>query len=406
MPERLRAAIITVGTELTIGLRVDTNSASIASACAQAGYRVTEAVSVADETDAVAQAIARLADDNDLVIVTGGLGPTHDDVTREAASQALGRPLRRDPALAERLRVAAEHHTNKRAREQVLRQADVLEGARVIEPGTGTAPGQVIDTGSCTVVLLPGPPAEMQPMLTQVLGSAQHIQEPVVLRCARIAESDAQMRVQEAIAAYPGVDLTLLGSPALVDAILIDAGGGRDTLIQAAQAAALALGEACYSMDGASLSEAVVRLARATLSTIATAESCTGGMVASAITDVPGASDVFLGGVVAYSNDLKQSLLGVPEEILHEHGAVSRETAEAMAIGACRLGARLAVATTGIAGPGGGKPDKPVGLVWVAVSTPGTVEAHHLTLTGDRQGVRQRATIHALDLLRLALERM
>jgi nicotinamide-nucleotide amidase len=129
-------------------------------------------------------------------------------------------------------------------------------------------------------------------------------------------------------------------------------------------------------------------------------------MVASAITDVPGASDVFVGGVVAYSNALKQSLLGVPDETLRTHGAVSRETAEAMASGACGLGARVAVATTGIAGPGGGTPEKPVGLVWVAVATPEGVQAHQLMLTGDRQGVRQRATVHALDHLRLALERM
>ncbi|MBC7266322.1 MAG: nicotinamide-nucleotide amidohydrolase family protein [Coriobacteriia bacterium] len=406
MADRPLAAVLTVGTEITTGLRLDTNTAQIAAACAAAGYRVTETVSVPDDRDRIAGAIARLARENSLLVVTGGLGPTHDDVTREAAAQALGRPLRRDPALVERLQAVADRHGDERAREQVLRQADVVEGARVIEPESGTAPGQVVEAGSSLVVLLPGPPSEMRPMLEQVLGSRRTAPEPIVLRCARIAESDAQLRVQGVLAAFPKIELTLLASPALVDVVLMDAGAGRDALVEAAQAAALALGEACYSMDGASLPEAVVRLARATLCTLATAESCTGGMVASAITDVPGASDVFVGGAVAYSNALKRSLLGVPEEVLAEHGAVSPETAQAMASGALRLGARVAVATTGIAGPGGGTPDKPVGLVWTAVATPERVEAHRLQLHGDRQGVRQRATVHALDFVRLTLERM
>lgn len=405
MPERRAAAILTVGTELVTGLRVDTNTARIAAECVASGCRVTEAVAVADDVDAIARSIARLTNENEIVIVTGGLGPTHDDLTREAASRALGLPLRPDPAIAERLEAVAARHEEGAAREQVLRQALVLEGARILEPTTGTAPGQVVRSGGCTLVLLPGPPVEMLPMLREVLGTVRGAAEPVVLKCARIAESDAQVRAQSALAAHPGVDLVVLASPALVDVVLMDAGAERDGLVSAAHAVALALGEACYSMDGASLPEAVVRLARMMFRSLATAESCTGGMVASAITDVPGASDVFVGGVVAYSNTLKTALLAVPETTLASHGAVSRETAEAMAVGATRLGADFGVATTGIAGPSGGTPEKPVGLVWVAIAGPDGVEAHELRLHGDRAGVRQRATIHALDLLRLRLER-
>lgn len=405
MPERRVAAILTVGTELVTGLRVDTNTARIAAECVAAGFRVSEAVTVADDAGVIAASITRLVRANDLVVVTGGLGPTHDDLTREAASLALDLPLRPDPEIVERLQAVADRHRDGAAREQVLRQALVLEGARVLRPTTGTAPGQVVSTDACTLVLLPGPPSEMLPMLHEVLGERREIADPVVLKCARITESDAQLRAQSALAAHPGVDLTVLASPALVDIVLMDAGAGREGLVSAAHAAALALGEACYSMDGASLAEAVVRLARATFRTVATAESCTGGMVAAAITDVPGASDVFAGGVVAYSNALKTALLGVPEATLSAHGAVSRETAEAMARGAQALGADAVVVTTGIAGPGGGTPEKPVGLVWVAVAVGETTEAYEFRLHGDRDGVRRRATVHALDLLRLALER-
>lgn len=405
MPERRAAAILTVGTELVTGLRVDTNTARIAAECVAAGFRVSEAVTVPDDAGVIAASIGRLVRANDLVVVTGGLGPTHDDVTREAASLALEVPLRPDPDAVQRLQAVADRHAETAAREQVLRQALVLEGARVLRPTTGTAPGQVLRTDGCTLVLLPGPPSEMLPMLHEVLGERREVAEPVVLKCARIAESDAQLRAQSALAAHPGVELTVLASPALVDVVLMDAGAGRDGLVSAAHAVALALGEACYSMDGASLPEAVVRIARATFRTIATAESCTGGMVASAITDVPGASDVFAGGVVAYSNALKTALLAVPETTLASHGAVSRETAEAMAAGARELGADFGVATTGIAGPSGGTRDKPVGLVWVAIAGPSGGEAFELRLHGDRTGVRQRATVHALDLLRLRLER-
>ncbi|MCX8006767.1 MAG: nicotinamide-nucleotide amidohydrolase family protein [Coriobacteriia bacterium] len=405
MPERKPAAVLTVGSELTTGLRVDTNTARIAAKCTAAGYRVTEAVTVADDRDAIAAAIARLARGNELVVVTGGLGPTHDDLTREAASSALGRPLVRDDRLAEQLEAVARRHDDPVARAQVLRQAEILDGARVIPPVTGTAPGQVIDTPSGLVALLPGPPSEMLPMLEQVLEGARSVAEPVVLRCARILESDAQVRAQRALEGRADVELSVLASPGLVDVVLMDVGCGREGLAEAAQAVAHAVGEACYSMDGASLPEAVVRLARAAFVRIAVAESCTGGMIASAITDVPGASEVFVGGVVAYSNSLKTALLGVEEDLLRSHGAVSREVAEAMAHGALSLGADFAVSTTGIAGPSGGTAAKPVGLVWVAVAAPDATNAYELHLRGDRQQVRQRAVVNALDLLRLSLER-
>ncbi|MEN6431254.1 MAG: nicotinamide-nucleotide amidohydrolase family protein, partial [Coriobacteriales bacterium] len=290
------------------------------------------------------------------------------------------------------------------ARAQMLRQAELVSGARPIAPSVGTAPGQVIATGTSTLVLLPGPPAEMRPMVREFLGSGHHAAHVRTLRCLGITETDAQLAAQAVLGNSPGIGLTVLATPALVDVVLFDEGADDPALDEAATRIAAALGTACYSTDGSTLAETVLAHARSTGDRLATAESCTGGMVASALTDVPGASDVFAGGVVAYSNDVKTSLLGVPPSTLAAHGAVSEETALAMATGALGLGATCAVATTGVAGPTGGSPDKPVGLVWIATASrhsQGT--AREYRFPGDRAGVRARATAHALDALRRAL---
>lgn len=398
------AAVVTVGTELTAGLRRDTNGSEVARALGDAGYLVVSLTSLPDDIAAVETTLSALTALHALVVVTGGLGPTHDDITREAASQALGRALLRDESIAERLAAVARRHKEPRARAQMARQANVLAGATVLPAVAGTAPGQVISTPAGVLVLLPGPPNEMRPLLTAALeGKALGI-PPVRLRCIGITESDAQHRVEPAIDRF-GVDLTLLATPDDVEVVLFARNGEAADLEPATGAAKQALGVSCYSDDGRSLAEVVLALARSAGATVACAESCTGGLVAAALTGVPGSSDVFAGGVVAYSNDVKAEALHVPRDLLAAHGAVSSETAIAMAEGVLGLGgATLAVSTTGIAGPGGGTADKPVGLVWFGVArSDGRTSAIERRFGGDRDMVRRRAAATALDMLRHAL---
>lgn len=396
------ATIVTVGSELVEGLRVDTNTAEIARSLAPRGFRVIEAVSVPDSIDAVAETIARCAARSDLVITTGGLGPTHDDVTREAAATALGLPLVRDDRLVELLQPFVARHVEPDATEQLLRQADVLEGARVIDPTTGTAPGLVITTGSSIVALLPGPPTEMRPMLDELLQRYPMTRAGVVeLGVVGLSESDAQVRALAALRRRDDVGLTVLASPGDVRILLFDRGAGPDGLARAQETVAAALGAHCYTSTGESLAEATVRLLSRSGCSIAVAESCTGGMVAAALTDVAGSSAVFLGGVVAYANEAKVSLLDVPSGLLAQHGAVSEECARAMAEGVrARFCADVAVSTTGIAGPSGGTADKPVGTVWFGVADADGSSALMRTFPGSRSAVRARATATALDVVR------
>lgn len=399
------AAVLTVGTELTSGLRPDTNVTEIACALTETGHDVRVTTSVPDDIDTAEAELRRLIGLCELVIVTGGLGPTHDDITREAAARALGIDLIRDATSEARLEAVVAVHADARARGQVLRQADLLRGARVLEPSTGTAPGQIIDHEGGTLVLLPGPPAEMRPMLAEVLAGESHISRSLHLKCAGLTESDAQLKAQDALGKTPSVSLTVLGSPAEVEVVLRETGGDTAALASAGDAVAGALGDACYSRAGESLAEVVVRQAVSAGITLATAESCTGGMIAAAITGVPGASAVFLGSVVAYADEVKQDTLGVPVGVLADHGAVSAAVAVAMAEGISKsYGADFGLAVTGVAGPDGGTDSKPVGTVFIAIAglgVPTRAVMHHLS--GDRAGIRQRACVRSLDLVRRTL---
>ncbi len=404
MPARPHAAIVTVGTELITGERLDTNGAEIASALLTAGYEVVEMLSVADDAERLAAHLKRLTAECAVVIVTGGLGPTHDDITREAASRALERPLVRDPGVEKTLTSIVARHRETAAAPQVLNQADVLEGATIIMPTTGTAPGQVARTTGGSLLLLPGPPSEMRPMLAGFLGRATRTTPPVRLRSTGIAESDAQIAAQRVLGDATGVGLTVLAAPADVEVVLFDEGAGPDELSRLGALVRTALGEVCYSDDGSTLAQTVLALARSRSVRIAVAESCTGGKLSAALTDFAGSSDVFEGGVIAYSNELKMSALDVSPGLLAQFGAVSEQTALEMAAGvALRTGADFTVATTGIAGPGGATVEKPVGLVWFGVHTPLDDTAVSRQFPGDRNDVRIRATMFGLDLLRRAL---
>jgi competence/damage-inducible protein CinA-like protein len=396
------AAIVTVGTELTEGLRLDTNSREIAAALSGRGYDVLETVSVGDDEYYLAETLSRLGSNLDLVIVTGGLGPTHDDVTRTAAARALGLALTRDAQIEAKLQSVMLRHNNADARAQVLTQADVLEGAEVIPATTGTAPGQIVPTPGGLLALLPGPPKEMRGMLPRVLerggGSRAAVRE---LGVVGLPESDAQVVAQRVLGGTPGIQLTVLARLGDVRVLLLDRGGSDAALDEALDSICHDLGDACYARDGSTLAEVVVRSAESRGVTLATAESCTGGMVAAALTDVPGASEVFLGGVVSYGNAAKSELLGVPPAIIERHGAVSAETVTLMGIGAQeRFGADIVVAVSGVAGPGGGTAEKPVGTVWFDAHGPYGAWDVLRTYTGDRETIRTRSTVFALDLMR------
>lgn len=401
------AAVVTIGTELVEGLRIDTNTSDVSRALAPFGYRVSEAVSVGDDVASVSATLVRLAAVHPLVVVTGGLGPTHDDVTREALAAAFGRRLVQDAGMASFLSEFARNVAHTRDRTDFFEQALVVEGAEVLYPVTGTAPGQVIAGPVGDIVALPGPPREMKPLLDLYLGrysdARAHTRD---LGVTGLSESEVCDLVVPVLAGRTDIGFTVLARPGDVHVVLTDLGAGEPALDEVARAAAVALGERCYASDGRSLPRVVVDLARALRLTVGAVESCTGGLVASALTSVPGSSQAFLGGMVTYSNDLKVTLADVCVDTLAEHGAVSHETAFEMAEGGRRtLGVDVAVSVTGIAGPEGGSDDKPVGTVWFGLSVDGDTVTHLRRFPGSREVVRERSVAFALDLVRLELSR-
>ena len=405
MQSRGTAVIVTVGSELTEGLRVDTNTAHIARELSRRGFTVTETLSVGDNVQLLADVLRRLASIHPLVVTTGGLGPTHDDVTRDAASAALGVRLAADAGLVERLRDVRLAQADPAAAEAVMSQALVLEGAEILQATSGTAPGQIATSPAGLLVLLPGPPAEMHPMLTAAVSRFEATRAtPAELGVTGMSESDVQYAAQRALADFDGITLTVLAKPGDVHVLLIDDGAGESTIARAADRVAAEIGEACYATDGSPLAAALLGECRKRGLTLACAESCTGGLISAAITDVEGASDVFLGGMVSYADEVKIHALGVSAELLERHGAVSEPVARAMAEGVRKMtGADLALAVTGIAGPSGETADKPVGLVWFALaSESGTPTAQRTFARPTRHSVRARATSTALDLLRRA----
>ena len=403
---RPRSAVVVVGTELVTGHRADTNGEEISRVLAAAGFRMQAREALADDVALLAERLRALCGQYELVVVTGGLGPTHDDVTRDAAALALGVDLVRDASLETRLAAVAEAHREPSAPAQVLRQAYILFGAEVFEPTTGTAPGQLLRTERGHLLLLPGPPHELRPMLAAALERLPRtkVAEARVIGCVDVRETDVQLAAERVLAPYSGVGLTVLARLSLVDAVLFDDGAGELTLKNASTDVAAALANAVYATDGSSLAETVIGHARDRGVTLACAESCTGGMIASSLTAAPGASTAFVGSAVTYADAVKTRVLGVRPETLASHGAVSAAAVSEMACGARALmEADVALAVSGVAGPSGGSPRKPIGTVWFALATVEGVTATHRVFSGDRHAVRERATVIGLNLLRREL---
>ena len=413
----MRAAIVAVGSELLTPFRVDTNSLAITERLNTVGIDVQFKAVVGDDVNEVARVVDLAARSVDLVVCTGGLGPTADDVTRDAVARVLQLPLDLDQAIVDRIRERFARRGLQMA-EINARQAMVPRGATVVENANGTAPGLWLESASAAIVLLPGPPREMIPMLDALIrdrlapksdGSGLFRR---VLRIAGRTESEVDARAQPIYSRWRDdpvpISTTILAVTGQIELHLTAAAPDRATADAALDGAVgelqEAIGVAVYSIDGRPLEAVVGGLLRAAGWTIATAESCSGGLLASRLTDVPGSSDYMERGVVCYSNRAKVELLGVAEALISEHGAVSESVARAMAEGIRdRARANVGIGITGIAGPGGATPEKPVGTVVIAVVTDQGSRVRTFQFIGGRDLVKYQSAQAALNMLRLML---
>jgi nicotinamide-nucleotide amidase len=415
----MKACILAIGSEMLTPFRVDTNSLFITERLNTIGYDVRLKAVVADDIGELARVINGALAWADLVVITGGLGPTEDDVTRDAVARVLGLTLDVDEAIVERLRERFARR-GMTMPEINRRQAMVPRGAVVLPNANGTAPGLWIEKGSVAIVLLPGPPREMKPMLEAVIAERLASKSQGaglfrrVLKITGRAESDVDAQASPVYTrwvtqAFP-ISTTILAVLGQIELHLTAQSANKadaDAVLEAAvQELQTVLGPSVYSVDGRSLEQVVGDLLREHRFTIATAESCTGGLLASRLTDVPGSSDYVDRGVVCYSNQSKTDLAGVPEALIAEHGAVSEPVARAMAEGIrSRAGTNVGVGITGIAGPGGGTPEKPVGTVAIAVVADDEVRVRTFQFVGGRDMVKFQAAQSALNMTRLMVLR-
>jgi nicotinamide-nucleotide amidase len=411
--------VVTIGTEILLGQLVDTNSALVARALADHGVDVYLKHSVGDNAERLEALLRRALERADGVITTGGLGPTVDDLTKEAVAAAVGTSLElHEPSVrAIEARLAAFGRTTPISPNN-RRQAILPAGAVVMENPHGTAPGFIaLRADGKFVACMPGVPREMKPMLSERLVpwlvARYGLREAIYTRTLHtvgISESDVDTRIESLFRTLENPKIAVLAHEFKVDVKIMAKARDRATaeaLIGPVEAEVRErIGQGIFGTDDETLESAIVARLAARGATIATAESITGGGLADALVRVAGASAVFRGAVVAYDNALKTELLGVPDALLREHGAVSEEVARAMALGAReRLGTNIALATTGIAGPTGATADKPVGLVWFALaSDDGHIETRKATLPGNRDDIRRRAVIAGLNLVWRHLE--
>jgi nicotinamide-nucleotide amidase len=406
--------IVTIGTEILLGQLIDTNSAHVARVLADSGVDVFAKHSVGDNAERLEAMLRAVLERADGAITTGGLGPTVDDLTKDAVAAAVGTTLEvHEPSVrAIEARFAALGRSGPIA-ENNRRQAILPKGCVVLENPHGTAPGFVaLRADGKFVACMPGVPREMKPMLAERLipwlAARYDLQDGIFTRTLHtvgIPESDLDSRIEPLFRTLENPKIAMLAHEFKVDVKIMAKARDRaaaDALIAPIEARLRELiGRGIFGTDDATLESALLARLAARGRTLGTAESLTGGGVADALVRVPGASQVFRGGIVAYDNAVKSALLGVGEDVLREHGAVSEETALAMARGACaRLGSDIAVSTTGIAGPSGATEGKPIGLVYVAVaSASGETSVRRLTIPGGRDDVRRRSVVLALDLL-------
>lgn len=407
----MEAEIISVGTELLLGQIANTNAQYLGDKLATLGIGLHHIITVGDNAGRLKSALEAAWQRANIVILTGGLGPTQDDITKETVADFLHLKLiLHQPSLeAIRCFFAKRGHpmTNNN-----IKQALLPEGGEALPNPTGTAPGVWLEHDNKIIIILPGPPFELQPMwehhvlprLTKILGEKHTVIKSRIVKTYGIGESAAEERVK---------DLVMCSNPTLASyakateiqfrltAKAATEQEAADLLCSLEGKLSSRLGEYIFAHDEETMQEIVGKLLTERHRTLAVAESCTGGLVANWLTNVPGSSTYFQGGVVSYSNQLKEQLLQVPAETLRKHGAVSQEVAEAMAVGIRRLAqVDFGAATTGIAGPSGGTPEKPVGLVYIAVADSAGVDCRRYEWRGTREIIKQRAAQAVLNLIR------
>lgn len=409
----MNAEIITIGTELLLGEIVDTNSAFLAETLATCGVNVYYKSTVGDNMSRMVNVIKQAWERSDLVITSGGLGPTSDDLTKEAVAAALGLEMVFDDEAWAMVQARYMHRHTKMAANN-RRQAMIPKGARLIPNSWGTAPGIIYESGSKAIVCLPGVPRELVGMMQEVvvpfirekLARQGEIITSRTIRFIGIGESNLEEELSDlieqqtnpTIALYPGLGEVRVRLTARASSLQ----AAQDLIAPIEAAIKARAGEFIYGYDDDSLEAVVGRLLLERKLTISVAESCTGGLVSHRLTNVPGSSGYYMQGAVTYSNDAKHEVLGVPYETLQRYGAVSYQTAAAMAEGVRRWAKTdLGVGITGIAGPGGGTATKPVGLVYAAISGPKGTKTQKFHFSGDRLQVKERTSSYVLNMIRL-----
>ena len=410
----LTAEIIAIGSELLLPDRSDTNSLWLTDQLNRIGIDVRLKTIVGDDDSRLEEVVKDAVKHSRVVITTGGLGPTEDDITRKVVARALNRRLSLDEQVLEEIRGRFRTFGIANMPERNSRQAMVITGASVLPNPNGTAPGLYLQHEGCEVVLMPGPPREMKPMFeNHVLPRISNLGGETcfctrVLRIAGMGESAVDEKIAPIYTRYENPQTTILFNSSEIEIHLrahgrteVDAETLLDDLSLKIERE---LGNAAFSFRGETMEEVIGRRLAMTEFTLAVAESCTGGLIAQRLTSVPGSSKYFLEGCVTYSNESKVRLLGVDKKLIKEFGAVSQQVARDMARGVRhRAKTDFGLAVTGIAGPGGGTPEKPVGLVYIALADDAHTEHRKLTIPGDRELVRWRASQAALDMLRRRL---
>jgi nicotinamide-nucleotide amidase len=406
----LNAEIIAIGSEMLTPFRLDTNSLWLTDRLNSMGIEVKLKTVVGDDEGRLEETIRDALKRSEIVISTGGLGPTEDDITRKIFARVLKRQLVLNDAVLEKIKARFARRSMPMP-EINARQALIINGAQVLENNNGTAPGMLVNEGNCTVVMLPGPPREMKPMFdASVAPVLKHRAGDllIVRRCLSIfglTESRTDELAAPIYTKYKNPTTTILFKDGQIELHLTAQARSEEEasslLDELAGQLDEVLGEYIFSRREETLEKVVGDLLKLNGYTLATAESCTGGLLAGRITDVAGSSEYFIEGVVSYSNEAKTALLGVPKKLIKEHGAVSEEVAKAMAAGIRkRAGSTFGIGITGIAGPSGGSEEKPVGLVYIAMADDEQATARKFIFPGDRQFIRTLSVNAALDMVR------
>ncbi len=412
----MTANIITIGDEILIGQIVDTNSAFIATELNKIGIKVNQILSISDNKEHIVSTLDRVMEQCDLIILTGGLGPTNDDITKFTLASYFGVGLKRSKVALENIK-GILHHRGAKFTELNSTQADVPENCTVLNNAHGTAPGMLFQENNKVIVSFPGVPFEMKALLCDELipWLKSNYTMPVIkhktFMTTGVPESTMAMRLSDFEKNLPAhMYLAYLPSPGVLKLRLNSSGKDLKAIESELNEKSIELeqllGNDLFGYDGARMEEVIGKLLLAQKATLSAAESCTGGNISHLITEISGASTYFKGGVVAYSNEIKANILGVDQRILAKYGAVSKEVVIEMAKGIKKvMNTEYSIATSGIAGPAGGTEDKPVGTVWIAVSSPRATIPIKVNFGNHRERTILRSSIAAMNLLRLELQK-